>query len=220
MRVLLRSPVREFRTPGSARGLSGNRQSYLHGNMTRALLFIVFFFAQHLCNATEYDESIEGGRSPDRQFEVINKHDGEGGYFVIRNNSVETIFSEKSLRNEFGFAYAAWNVVWRSDSRFVAIAFSTTKFCVETIVFRRDGQKLTRVQIPEYDPPEAENNLDDNTHRIPHRWLKNGDLVLDITTGYHTKSDGGITGYYATIRFAGNPPRGTKHSRTKSTDRD
>jgi hypothetical protein len=27
-RVLLKSPVREFRTPGSVRGLLGNRQSY------------------------------------------------------------------------------------------------------------------------------------------------------------------------------------------------
>ena len=30
VRVLQRSPVREIRTPGSARGLSGNRQFYLN----------------------------------------------------------------------------------------------------------------------------------------------------------------------------------------------
>ena len=30
MRVTLRSPVREFRTPGSARGTPGNRRSYLN----------------------------------------------------------------------------------------------------------------------------------------------------------------------------------------------
>jgi hypothetical protein len=34
MRVLLRSPVREFRTPGSVRGLLGNWQSYLDGVTT------------------------------------------------------------------------------------------------------------------------------------------------------------------------------------------
>jgi hypothetical protein len=188
--------------------------------MRRTLLIIAFLLAQHLSGAAEYDELIEGGRAPDHRFEVINIHDGEGGYFVIRNKLAETMFSEKSLRDEFGFAYAAWSVLWRADSRFVAIAFSTTKFCVEAIVFYRDGQKLARVPIPEYDPPDAENKLDNNTHRVPHRWLKNGDLVLDITTGYHTKSDGGTTGYYATVHFAGNPPKGTKRSRTKSTDRD
>src|SRR5690242_8238524 len=120
--------------------------------MRRALLITILLLAQHLSRAAEYDEPV-GGRSPDGQFEVINIHDGEGGYFVIRNKSGETIFCEKSLRDEFGFAYAAWNVLWRGDSRFVAIAFSTTKFCVETIVFHRDDQKLTRVPIPEYDPP-------------------------------------------------------------------
>jgi hypothetical protein len=31
MRALLRSPVREFRTPGSVRGLSGDWQTYLNG---------------------------------------------------------------------------------------------------------------------------------------------------------------------------------------------
>jgi hypothetical protein len=36
-RVLLKSPVREFRTPGSVRGLLGNRQSYRdhHGGKGR-----------------------------------------------------------------------------------------------------------------------------------------------------------------------------------------
>ena len=188
--------------------------------MKRALLITALLLAPHLSRAAEYDEPIEGGRSPNRQIEVINIHNGEGGYFVIRNKSGETIFSEKSLRKEFDFAHSAWAVLWRADSRFVAIAFGTTKFCVETVVFYLDGQNLVRVPIPEYDPPDAENNLDNNTHRVPHRWLKNGDLVMDITTGYHTKSDGGITGYYVTIDFAGNPPKGTKHSRTKPTDRD
>jgi len=187
---------------------------------TKRILFLVFFLTIKSLSATEYDEPIEGGLSPDRQMEVVNIHNGEGGYFVIRNKAGETIFSEKSLPAEFDFAHAARDVLWSPDSRFVAIAFGTTKFCVETIVFYREGQQLTRISIPEYDPPSVENNQDDNTHRTPIRWLKNGDLVLDITTGYHTLSDGGITGYHATVHIAGNPPKGTMGSRTKSTDRD
>jgi hypothetical protein len=36
VRVLQRSPVREIRTPGSARGLSGNRQFYLNNEKPAA----------------------------------------------------------------------------------------------------------------------------------------------------------------------------------------
>jgi len=188
--------------------------------MKRALLLIMLLAARSL-SAAEYDEPIEGGRSPDRQMEVVNIHNGEGGYFVIRNQRGETVFSEKSLREEFEFAHFAWDVLWHPDSGLVAISFGTTKFCVETVVFYRDGQQLTRVPIPDYDRPNVENNLDDNTHRRPHRWRKNGDLVLDITTGYHTKSDGGITGYYAIVRFAGHPPKGTRvHGLSPLTETD
>ena len=41
MRALLTSPVREYRAPGSARGLSGNRRSYLNGaNIMRYLTLL------------------------------------------------------------------------------------------------------------------------------------------------------------------------------------
>lgn len=160
-------------------------------------------------------EEVEGaGRSPDRQMEVVNIHDGNGGYFVIRNSSGATIFSEKSLSDEFPYAEFAWKALWSPNSHFVAIAFGTSKFCVETIVLYRDGDTLRRVTLPAYDEDSG------NTHRIPHRWRKNGDLVLDITEGYHTKSDGGISGYFATVHFTGIPPKATKGSETKETDRD
>ena len=93
---------------------------------------------------------------------------------------------------------------FRIQSRFVAIAFSTSKFCVETIVLYRDGDTLRRVVLPAYDEDSG------NTHRIPHQWRKNGDLVLDITEGYHTKSDGGISGYFATVHLQGIRPRQPK----------
>ena len=183
--------------------------------MNRFLIVFVFLAAATLGKANEYDEVIQGGRSPDREIEVVNIHNGEGGYFVIRNSSGETIFSEKSLGDEFGgLAHFAWKVLWRPDSRLVAIAFGTSKFSVETVVFYYDGKALKRVELPVYDPESG------NTHRVPHCWLKNGDLVLDITEGYHTKSDGGISGYFATVHFTGNPPKATKGSETKSKNRD
>jgi hypothetical protein len=185
------------------------------GVIARALFIVGLCFAFQLSRAAEYDEPIEGGRAPDGQFVVMNIHNGEGGYFVIRNRSGETVFSETSLRDEFGgLAYSAWDALWRSDSRFVAIAFGTTKFSVETVLFYRDGQTLRRVTLPPFDPDS------EYTHRRPHRWLKSGDLVLDITSGYHTKSDGGISGYYATVHLAGDPPKASKRSQTKETNRD
>ena len=161
-----------------------------------------------------------GGCSPDHQIEVVNIHNGEGGYFEIRDASGKSIFSDKSLDGEFFCPDFAWDVLWRSDSKFVAIAFGTTKFSVETVVFRRDGKNLVRVPIPEYDKPDANLDVEDTSHREPHQWLKNGNLVLDVTTGYHTKSDGGISGYLAAIRFVGIPLRGIKVSQTESIDRD
>lgn len=191
------------------------RPATLPFSVKRALILsLALLAAPHCCDAVEYDEPIEKGHSPDRQFDVVNIHNGEGGYFVIRNSAGETVFSEKSLPVTFAFANAASEVLWRADSRFVAISFSPSKFSDETVVFYRDGQTLRQVELPDYEP-ESE-----NTHRHPHRWLKNGDLVLDVTSGYHTKSDGGISGYFATVHFAGSPPKASKHSRTKVTNRD
>jgi hypothetical protein len=184
----------------------------------RAFLLILVLVLPHVSRGTADDmlmEEVEGaGRSPDRQMEVVNIHDGNGGYFVIHDSSGAIIFSEKSFSDEFPYARFAWKALWSPDSRFVAIAFGTSKFSVETIVFHRDGKTLNRVLLLPYDEDS------DNTRRIPHQWRKNGDLVLDITEGYHTKSDGGISGYFATVHFTGNPPRASKGSETKPTDRD
>jgi len=40
MRVFLKSPVREFRTPGSVRGLSGNWQFYRDGFIFGAICYL------------------------------------------------------------------------------------------------------------------------------------------------------------------------------------
>lgn len=181
----------------------------------RTLIILAFCVAATLAKADSRDGLYEGGRSPDGQLEVWGIHDGNGGHFVVRDSSGKTIFSEESLRDEFGgVALSACKVLWRSDSHLVAIAFNTTKFSVELAVFYHDGETFQRVAVPEYDPDSV------HTHRVPHRWLKNGDLVLDITEGYHTKFDGGISGYFATVHFTGEPPKATKGPETKPTDRD
>jgi hypothetical protein len=56
-------------------------------SMNRFLIVFVLFAVATLARADEYDEPIQGGRSPDQQIEVVNIHNGEGGYFVIRNSS-------------------------------------------------------------------------------------------------------------------------------------
>jgi hypothetical protein len=200
--------------------------------MTRALLIFLLITAQSLTNATEIDVPINGGRSPDRQLEVVNINDSEGGYFVIRSSSRETIFSGKSLRDEFQFAWIAWDVLWRSDSRFVAISFHTTQVCVETVIFEHIGATLRRVKFPwfmwdgktqnrsPYEGLADNETLIGNTHRRPTRWLKNGDLVMDITTGYLRKSsEAQIKGYFATVRFTDDPPKASVISKTKITVR-
>ena len=191
--------------------------------MKRLLLFVAVAAMAHSSRAADYDEPIEGGRSPNGKIVVMNIHNGEGGYFVIRNDKDDIIFSEKSLDGEFISPKFAWTALWRPDSRFVAIGFQTTKFATETVVFRITGSALQRVFIPLFDPFDwnhAEFGSSDNTHRMPSKWLKNGNLIMDITTGYHTKSDGGISGYYATIHFKGKPPKGTKVSETPEINRD
>ena len=162
---------------------------------------------------------VEGGRSPNGEFEVTNVDldvvlDGDyhshKPHFELHDKLGQTIVSELSLKDltltldnppgihVFG---AAWRVLWRADSRFVAIETYTSKFATETIVFFRDGETFKRVKTP-YQPSDDERATDEgwaHTHCEPLRWKKNGDLVLDITEGYHTKSDGGITGYFAAI---------------------
>lgn len=160
-------------------------------------------------------DPLDGGKSPDGKLEVVNVHDGNGGYFEVRTAAGSVLFSEKTLNDRYAVTpRAAWQVLWGADSQWVAIAFGTTKFSVETIVLHRNGAALEPVDIPEYDADS------ENTHRVPQKWRKNGDLVMAISTGYHTKSDGGIDQYLATVHFTGTPPKGVKGSQTKSTPVD
>ncbi len=193
--------------------------------MNRVVIIVLLLAWCHLSRAAEYDDPIDGGRSPDGQMVVVNIHNGEGGYFVIRDASGTNLFSEQSIQDEqtAKLALAACAVLWRSDSQYEAVAFNTTKFAVETVVLRRVGTTLQRVSMPAIDPfdwEHAEFGTSDNTHRMPYKWRKNGDLVMDVTTGYHTKAEPGITGYYMTIHFVGNPSKGVKSSRTKTANRD
>jgi len=184
---------------------------------------------------------VPGGRSPNGEFDVVDVDldmvaGGDYPYrerhFEIHDKSGKTLISELSLEDltftsddspgthVFG---GAWKAVWRADSCFVAIETYTSKFATKPIVFFRDGDEFRRIKMPEYEPFDEEHatfGTSDNTHREPLRWRKNGDLVLDITMGYHTKSDGGITGYFAIVHFAGKPPKATKGPETKTTNRD
>jgi hypothetical protein len=171
-------------------------------------------------------EPIEGGASPNGMFEVINvlltATDATGfsyndWHFEIRSKGGETLVSELSLpeliawtdSNKHAFG-GGETVLWRPNSRWVAISTRTSKFSVETIVFHWDGHQFQRVPMPQY---EADT---DNTFRMPYRWLKNGDLVLDLTLDHHTKSEPGGREYFATVGFSGNPPNGFKRSRTET----
>ena len=169
------------------------------------LFFMTPLFADNV-------EPVDQGKSPDGQLEVVNIHDGNGGYFEIRSESSSVLFSEKSLNDKYPVTpTGAWKALWSADSQWLAIAFGTTKFSVETIILHRKGATLEPVDIPEYDGDS------ENTHRVPQKWRKNGDLVLAISTGYHTKSDGGIDQYLATVHITGTPPKGVKGTQTKST---
>ena len=210
--------------------------------MNRVLFALILLVACCRLDAADSGlDTIDGGKSPSGQFEVINVWRSSklnSGFpitlrhFEIRNKSGEILVSELSLQDllrsyndssdihVFGDAH---KVLWRSDSRFVAISTRTSKFATQTILLYFDGKTFSRVAIPEYEPFDEEHasfGSSDNTYREPYRWRKNGDLILDITMGYHTKSDGGITGYFATIHFKGNPPTASKGSETKATDRD
>jgi len=162
---------------------------------------------------------IEGGTSPNGMFEVVNiypKNEGQW-HFEIRSKSGDTLISEMALddlvmTDESG-KYLFWpasTVLWRPNSRWVAISTRRSKFDMLTIVFRWDGHKFQRVPIPDYEGDT------ENTFRTPDHWLKNGGLVLDITLDHHTKSEPGGREYYATIGFSGKPPNGFKRSRTKT----
>jgi len=196
--------------------------------VARVLTFLILLAVARSSAAAANVEAIEDGRSPNGQFEVVNvlvvKMDGTVPYnerhFEIRIKSGHTIISQS--REVFG-AEGATKVMWRPDSRFVAIAVKTSKFAIQTKVFFREGHTLKKMEIPEYEPFDEDHasfGSSDSTFREPYRWLKNGDLVLDITLGHHTKSEPPSLGYYATVHFSDNPPRASKKSRTKTIDRD
>jgi len=45
-RVLLKSPVRKIRTPGSERGLSGNWQSYRNGGLLISRMAMILLYTE------------------------------------------------------------------------------------------------------------------------------------------------------------------------------
>src|SRR5437588_4118783 len=108
---------------------------YSLGVMHRVLFLIALCFIRHSSHATESGATpIEEGKSPDGQMEVVSVPGADGSHFEIRTSSGATVFSEESLKEEFGGrASFAETVLWRPDSRFVAIAFGTYKFAVETV---------------------------------------------------------------------------------------
>ncbi len=178
-------------------------------------------------------ERVEGGKSPNKQFEVVNIHSVKNGddgspyderHFAIRKKSGELFTPEVSLNVPmYHRGYEAQKVLWRGDSRFVAISIQPTKFATHTVVMFYDGKTFRQIEIPEYERFDWEHAIfgsEDSTHREPCRWLRNGDLLLDITMGYHTKSEGPAPGYFATLHFAGTPPKAAEVRRTRTTDRD
>ena len=184
-------------------------------------------------------QRLEGGRSPDGQFEVVNvslhRTNNTGyryqeTYFEIREKSGQVIASEYSIKDlvfttddsSGDHVYdGADKVLWRSDSRFVAISTRTSKFAVHTEVFYKDGLTFKQVEMPDYSELDlkADPQAYDNTHVEPHRWRKNGDLVLDINFGYHTKYDGSIFEYFSTVHFTGHPPKASKGAETKQIEK-
>jgi hypothetical protein len=107
----------------------------------RVLLFLVLSCAPRFFAVAADDiRAVDGGRSPNGQFEVVNvwgpmNYDGNHDrvpHFELRDRSGNTIISELSieqLQPPFGF-FGAFQVLWRSDSRFVAIATETSKFTI------------------------------------------------------------------------------------------
>ena len=186
--------------------------------MSRRMLFsllaaMLFIFVARVI--ADDAEPLERGKSPDGQLQVVNIRNGAGGYFEVRTSMGEVLFSEKTLTDHYPVPpKGAQQVLWSANSQWVAIAFGTTKFSVETIVLHRNGSTLELVGLPIYDQDS------DNTHRIPQEWRKNGDLVLAVSSGYHTKSDGEIDQYLATVQFKGTPPKGEKGPQTKPTALD
>jgi hypothetical protein len=182
--------------------------------------------------------TVDGNRSPDGQFEVVNVtkplindagNHYRGTHFEIRAKSGQVIASEYAIKDPaFTSDHppgddvndGAEKVLWRPDGRFVAISIQTSKFAIHTIVFFKDGEAFKQVQIPDYGDVDLKDpEAYDNTHVEPYHWRKNGDLVLDINFGYHTKYDGSIFEYFATVHFAGYPPKASKGPETKEIEK-
>jgi hypothetical protein len=191
------------------------------------LSFIFCCVSNVLAIAASDAEPIDGGPSPNGQYQVVKVWGpmNDGGnqdivpHFELRNKSGKTLISELSiaqLQPPFGFL-GAFQVLWRSDSRFVAIATETSKYTIHTLVFFKTGQTFKRIDIPDYDDDDEGNwRSEDGVHQLPYAWRKNGDLVLDITYGY-TKiaTEDEISEYFATVHFSGNPPKGSKGPQSK-----
>lgn len=188
-------------------------------------LFLMFCCKSHVLAANDA-EAIDGGRSPNRQFEVVKVWGpmNDGGnrdlvpHFELQDNSGNTLISELSipqLQSPFGFL-GAFKVLWRPDSRFVAIAVETSKFTIHTLVFSKTGRTFDRVEIPGYN--EADWRSEVGVHQLPYAWRKNGDLILDITYDYtKVTEEDKVSEEFSTIHFTGNPPKGYKVKGTKAS---
>jgi hypothetical protein len=197
------------------------------------LLFLMFCRVSHVLAIAASDaEAVDGGRSPNGQFEVVKVWEpmNYGGnqdlvpHFELRNNSGNTLISELSiaqLQPPFGFL-GAFQVLWRSDSRFVAIATETAKYTIHTLVFFKTGQTFKRIDIPDYDDDDEGNwRSEDGVHQLPYAWHKNGDLILDITYGYtKVATEDETSEYFETVHFSGNPPKSSKGPRTTTATAD
>lgn len=143
-------------------------------------------------------EAVEGGTSPDGQRMVVNVEDRLGDHFEIRDKAGKTLFSEESIREDYfeSQARAAEKVLWRGDSQYVAIAFSTSYLGVDTAIFRLVDGVLEPygAKLDPYDPEKDPSGRGDTTHRLPSRWDEMGNLILEVSHGHGEKPEREITG--------------------------
>ena len=196
--------------------------------MTQCIKVLLILFALMTLGVRMHAEEMAvepPAKSPNDRYVVVNvltkDISDDRKHFEIQSVSGEILASEldqKDLAQNQGdglfFFEAAEDVLWRPDSKMVAITTRTSKFNCQTLVFSWDGTSFRRVELPAY---EADT---DNTFRQPQHWEKNDDLVLDISLGHHTKAEPPDLGYNVKIHFSGVPLKGAQISRTPTVDRD
>ena len=164
--------------------------------MQKVLVSLLVFILVGACYAEQPVGSLSLA-SPDKQFSLSFS---DRGSFTLQDSHGAIVLSSQNLPELRDLAdFDQEHVLWSPDSQILALA-GGGGHDLQILVFVRSGDKFVLVSVPDV------TDKHDNPHVLPHRWLKDHQLVLDISGPYAGKANGYNYTGKATIRVSTKPP--------------